>query len=211
MAPFDKIIVFRQTGVEDWQLNYLLDTVVEFLEMCDLRDKIAIQFVNQTITLEKYRVTDENDGWKNYLNGFDIIYAFGRFVPRYFYEFASILLVKDRFFSVEKERFAANGLALLQSSVMVVHGSDSKYNLRISTLHELGHIFKTQPEERTEQVMFFGVTKHCANKDCGMYGDEISLEDPSNSRFFCAVCQRYLKLFLEKNFSATSVAEKETP
>src|SRR3989338_2996603 len=120
MALFDKIIVFRQTGEEDWQLNYLLDTVGEFLEMCDVRNKITIKFVNQSVNLEKYRVTDENDMWKNYLNGFDIIYAFARFVPRYFYEFASILLVKDRFFSVEKERFAADGLALLQSSVMVV-------------------------------------------------------------------------------------------
>lgn len=207
MALFDKIIVFRQTGVEDWQINNLLDTVVEFLEFCGLRDKIAIQYVNQTINLEKYRVTDEADKWQGYLNGLDIIHDFARFTPRYFYQFAGILLVNDRFFSIEKKRFSAGGLALQQNYVMIVHGYDSKYEMRdskyamrITSLHELGHIFNTQPKERTETVMFYNVHKHCANESCVMHPTRFPPDGIPIENLFCSVCQRYLKLFLEKNF-----------
>ena len=210
MALFDKMVVFRQKGITDPQLNHLLSAVIEFLDMCGLGEKISVKWVSETINLSKYVLRDKNDRWNGYLDGQKIYPDFAKFVVRHFDNALGILFIKYGVFSIEEgQRFFINGLAPQDNPVILVYGEDVnrpswRHGIRMTVWHELGHVFDTQPEERTEDFEITrGRYKHCVSKDCVMQSSVIPPGNASRNNFFCAVCQRYLKLFLEKNFAST--------
>lgn len=208
MALFEQIVVFRQTGVGDSEFNSVLSAVIEFLEFCSLSDKVVVKWVKEKLNLNKYVVKDENDQWSGCLDGIKMYPIFAEFVARYFDKALGILLSKDLVFSLEKtgQRYLIRGFASRDHQMILVCGFDTncsprEHEIRMTTWHELGHVFDILPTERTESfVITHGEHKHCVDENCVMHVEIIPSEGTPVNKLLCDICQRYLKLFLQNNF-----------